>query len=188
MGGDPPPGGTGHSALIEEADTCAVRGRALAVRLQRALTLLAGECKTQKEACATAGMTQRALQKALKRPSVRAYMREEILASLGVSASRAARRLHELIDQGDNAMASYHASKFALAVGAGVSPRDERPPLNVNVGVSVGYVIDTSRRRRPIDPDVVDRSEVSPVGGVVRSRPLPVVIEGEGSAVEVPGE
>ena len=50
----------------------------------------------------------------------------------------------------------------------------KRQPVNVNVGVSVGYVIDTSRRRRD--------AQGNPIGTVMR----PEVIEGE--AVEAPGE
>jgi hypothetical protein len=85
----------GHPGVPDETPEAKKRRGAyvVSVRLQRALTMLAtGEAKTQKDACEAAGMTPRALSLALKRPSVREYMRTEILASLGVSASRAAHR------------------------------------------------------------------------------------------------
>jgi hypothetical protein len=158
------------SDVIEQPAGKKLRGNyAVSPRLQRALAMLAsGEAKTQAEACAAAGLTARALQLALKRPSVRDYMRTEILASLGLTATRAARLLAEVVEQSDNAMASYHASKFALAVGANVAPP---PPPGVNVNIlnapgPVGYVVRIVRKGDGVDAGAQLRPpDVSPARG-----------------------
>ena len=114
-------------------------------RLQRALLLLAsGEAKTQDAACATAGLTPRALQKALKRPNVQSWMREQIMTSLGLSAMRASRRMDELL-RSPNEMVSFRSAAYSLAVGANIAP-PERSNVAVNVALDVraGFVIDIS--------------------------------------------
>jgi len=121
----------------------------VSARLARCLELLAsGTCRTQLEACAEAGMTPRALQLAMKRESVRAHLQASIRQSLGLSAQRAARRMHELIDSA-NQMTAFRASSFALSAGAGVvAPSSSSPGISVNVSTAVGYVIDL----RPQEP------------------------------------
>ena len=160
--------------VIEAKEPAKARGPyRVSARLARCLELLAaGTCKTQQEACDQAGMSTRALQMALKRPAVREHLQATIRQSLGLSASRAARRMHELIDS-DNAMAAFRASSFALATGAGVvAPNAATPGISVNVSTQVGYVIDL----RPQEPgprgdgallDEGDAAHISPVGGVL---------------------
>jgi hypothetical protein len=157
----------------------------VSARLQRALTLLAsGEAKTQEAAATAAGLTRRALQLALKRPSVRTYMRDEIMMVLGVSAMRAAKRMDELLTS-SNEMVSFQASRFALATGAGVAPPDRSAPLvSLNMQGS-GYVIDLrprAERSEPVSP--ADAAHLTEAGGVLRGtrRAAPVI---EGETVEI---
>lgn len=145
----------------------------VSARLARCLELLAsGTCRTQLEACAQAGMTPRALQLAMKRESVREHLQTSIRQSLGLSAQRAARRMHELIDS-ENAMAAFRASSFALSAGAGVvAPNANSPGISLNVTQNVGYLIDL----RPQQPgprgggaliDEASDAHISAVGGVL---------------------
>jgi hypothetical protein len=119
----------------------------ISARLQRALMLLAsGKAKTQHEACKGAGLTPRALQLAMKRPTVQAYMRGAIIESLGISAMRAAKRIDDLL-YSDNEMVSFQASRYALATGANIQP-SSAPSTQVNIGIGgdlrAGYIIDLS--------------------------------------------
>lgn len=139
----------------------------VSARLSRVLTLLAsGESKTQSDACAKAGMTQRALQKALKKPHVRAHLQSEIHQSLGITALRASRRIAELVEQDENKVAALRASTFALATGANVTPPQARAvAVDVTSNVSVGYVIEL-RSHDARESEYVE--EISSVGGIIR--------------------
>jgi hypothetical protein len=119
-------------------------------RLRVAIEAIAcGEAKTVSAAAAKAGMTREGLSKALQRPGVKEYMREVIRETLGVGATRAARRMVELVES-ENAMAGVAASRFLLATGAGVVPPSP-PAVHVSVtNQAVGYVIDLSGR--PVRP------------------------------------
>ena len=119
----------------------------ISARLQRALMLLAsGKAKTQHEACKEAGLTPRALQLAMKRPTVQAFMREAIIELLGISAMRAAKRIDDLL-YSNNEMVSFQASRYALATGANIQP-PSAPSTHVNIGIGgdlkAGYIIDLS--------------------------------------------
>jgi hypothetical protein len=77
--------------------------------------LASGKAKTQAEACQDVGMTTRALQLALKRENVRAYMRQMIMSELGVSSMRAATKMRELLDS-SNAVAAFRSSAYLPAL------------------------------------------------------------------------
>jgi hypothetical protein len=150
-----------NSEIVEAEKPTKTRGPyRVSARLARCLELLAsGTCRTQLEACAEAGMTPRALQLAMKRESVREHLQASIRQSLGISAQRAARRMHELIDS-DNAMAAFRASSFALATGAAIVPPNANSPgISLNVTQNVGYLIDL----RPQEPD--SRGGGAPIDG-----------------------
>jgi hypothetical protein len=106
-------------AVVDEKAEGKRRGHyQVSARLAKVLTLLAsGEAKTQVEACEAAGMTPRALQLAMKKPSVRAYLQQVVMTSLGLSAAKAAKRMDELLHS-SNEMVSFNASRFALGAGA----------------------------------------------------------------------
>lgn len=129
---------------------------AVGARLAKVLTLLAsGTAKNQAEACAMAGYTTRALQFALKKASVRVFMQEQVVMSLGLTAMKAAKRVDELLHS-PNEMTALGASKFALATGLQIMPPDQRvsPLVAINIQ-NPGYVIDLSRAGDPQPPSNV---------------------------------
>jgi hypothetical protein len=143
------------------------RAKSLGPRLVKAIeALVSGEHRTIKNAAGFAGLTREALSKALAKPHVQAHMRERIQQVLRVGAAVAGSRMVELL-RSPNEMVGFNASRFLLATGAGIAPPTQ-PMVAVNVGLPVGYVIDTSRRRRgPIDGDTIDPSGTTDVGGVL---------------------
>jgi hypothetical protein len=127
------------------------RAKSIGPRLFKAIeALVVGERCTIKDAAAFAGLTREALSKALAKPHVQAHMRKRIQQVLRVGAAVAGNRMVELLHS-PNEMVGFNASRFLLATGAGIAPPTQ-PMVAVNVGLPVGYVIDTSRRRRgPVD-------------------------------------
>ncbi len=154
--------------LTEPAAERKRRGNyAVSARLAKVLTLLvSGECKTQKGACAAAGYTPRALQAALRKSSVKSYMQEVVMTSLGVSAMKAAKRIDDLLHS-PNEMVAFNSSRYALATGLQIAP-PERSGATVNVGiVGAGFILDL-------------REDVS----APLPRPPGLVIEGEAVELE----
>src|SRR5262245_26878668 len=139
-------------ALPAERKARGPRGNyAVSAGIKRALTLLAsGAAKTQGEACATAGVTTRALQLAMKRPSTKTWLQSEIMSALGISALKAAKRMDELLHS-SNEMVGFQASRFALATGAGVAPPERSgATVSVNIGVAAGYILDLTEPGGPV--------------------------------------
>jgi hypothetical protein len=69
------------------------------------------------------------------------HMRQKVLRSLAIAATRAGATKVELLDS-DNEMVRDRASSFVLGL-AGIQPATS-PSLNINVEVRAGYVIDLS--------------------------------------------
>lgn len=103
--------------------------------------LLDGSCKTQKAAAERVGMNATYLCEALTKPKIQAFIARETRRTIAQGEMRASARLLELIDAGSEHV-SLDASKHVLAIG-GIRP-PEQGTANVNVNVSVGYVIDLS--------------------------------------------
>jgi hypothetical protein len=168
----------------------------VSARLAKVLTLLAsGEAKTQVEACAAAGLSPRALQKAMKRPNVRAYLQEVVTRSLGLTAARAAKRMDELLHS-TNEMVSFQASRFALGAGAGVTMPERSGPL-VNIQMGSGFQIDLREPHEMGQPlSVRDAAVVEARGGGAAGvvlyggapSPVPVTIDAVAEPVEVGGD
>jgi hypothetical protein len=109
-------------------------------RVSTAIDLLAsGKARTQKEAAELCGMNESYLGRALKKPHVTGVLRERIERNLQRGALRASGRVVELVDSASSPV-SFDASKLLLGI-AGYRVA-ETPTSIVNVGVSVGYVID----------------------------------------------
>jgi hypothetical protein len=142
-------------------------------RLQHTLEALAtGRAKTIVEAAGLAGLTREAVSQALRKLDVKTYMRETIMETLGIGATRASRRMVELLEA-DNSLVQFNASRFLLGTGARVT-MPSPPSTTVNVGImteKAGFVIDLSERNEE------RRFVVSPADD-------PRVIEG--SAEEIP--
>lgn len=106
--------------------------------------LVSGEARTQKEAATIAGIDHVNLCKQLKRDHINDYYQREIKRKLLGSGTinLAALRMISLIDDPASAKVMYDASD-RLLTAAGVLPSAKgHQSTTVNVGVSVGYVID----------------------------------------------
>jgi phage/plasmid primase-like uncharacterized protein len=103
--------------------------------------LLTGECKTQKAAAERIGTSATYLCTQLKKPAVEAFIARRTRETIAQGKMRASARLLELVDASSEHV-SLDASKHVLAI-EGIRPPDQGA-VNVNVGVSVGYVIDLS--------------------------------------------
>jgi len=138
-------------------------------RIRAAIEALAsGKVRTIQAAAEVAQMSREGLSKALARENVKGYLRERIQEELGVGASRASRKVLELMENAQNSMVQLGAAKFLLATGAGIVPPSP-PGTTVNIGIAtqpVGYCIDLQ------EADDVDDSRV------IRAAPGPL-IEGE---------
>jgi hypothetical protein len=103
--------------------------------------LLSGECKTQKAAAERVGMNASYLCDVLTRPKIQAFIARETRRNITQGTMRASARLVELVDASSEHV-SLDAAKHVLAI-EGIKP-PEQGQVSVNVGVSVGYVIDLS--------------------------------------------
>jgi hypothetical protein len=103
--------------------------------------LLDGTCKTQKAAAERVGMNATYLCEALTKPKIQAFIARETRKTITQGTMRASARLLELVDASSEHV-SLDASKHVLAI-EGIRP-PEQGAANVNVNVSVGYVIDLS--------------------------------------------
>lgn len=124
--------------------------RPISKRLRRVVDLLvSGECKTQKAACVRIGMHPDHVCRELKKPQVQAFIARRTRETISAGTMRASARLLELVDASSEHV-SLDASKHVLAIEGIRPPNDSQ--VSVNVGVSVGYVIDLSGSapQRPI--------------------------------------
>jgi hypothetical protein len=113
----------------------------LSKALAQAIDMLArGEVKTQKEAAEAVKLTPEHLCRMLAKPHVRGVMHQRASENLARSTLRASARLTELLDAASEHV-SLDASKHVLGI-AGIRPPETGSNVSVNVGVSVGYVID----------------------------------------------
>jgi hypothetical protein len=103
--------------------------------------LLTGECTTQKAAAERIGTSAAYLCTQLRKPAVEAFIARRSRETIAQGQMRASARLIQLIDASSEHV-SLDATKHTLAIG-GIRPPDQGQ-VNVNVGVSVGYVIDLS--------------------------------------------
>jgi hypothetical protein len=123
-------------------------------RISQAIDLLAtGEVKYQKDAAERVGLTAEHLSRMLAKPHVRGVMHARATENLARATLRASARVAELMDASSEHV-SLDASKHVLAIG-GIRPPDTSHGVHVNVGVSVGYVIDlTPGAHVPHAPDI----------------------------------
>jgi hypothetical protein len=83
----------------------------------------------------------------LGKPHVQVFIEREARRTIAAGQMRASHRLLELIDDKSGAV-SFDATKHVLGI-AGIRPPDTSHGVHVNVGVSVGYVIDNTEPRAP---------------------------------------
>jgi hypothetical protein len=75
----------------------------------------------------------------LGRPHVQVFIEREARRTIAVGTLRASHRVLELVDASSEHV-SLDASKHVLGI-ANIRPPDSSHGVNVNVGVSVGYVV-----------------------------------------------
>jgi len=109
--------------------------------MQKVLTALATKGMTQREAAKQAGMSENWLSTALRKPEIQAFIARKTRETIQLGTLRASNRILELVDASSEHV-SLDASKHVLAI-EGIRPPDQGQ-VSVNVGVSVGYVIDLS--------------------------------------------
>lgn len=96
----------------------------------------------------------------LSKPHVQVFLERESRRILSVGQLRASHRMLELVDS-SAAGTSFDASKHVLAIG-GIRPPDTSHGVHVNVGVSVGYVIDLTGQSAPdIRTQIVEHDQGS---------------------------
>jgi hypothetical protein len=110
-------------------------------RMRKVLTDLATKGITQREAASRAGMNESHLSRELRKPQIQAFIARKTRETIQLGTLRASNRILELVDASSEHV-SLDASKHVLAI-EGIRPPDQGQ-VSVNVGVSVGYVIDLS--------------------------------------------
>jgi hypothetical protein len=142
------------TALARQPDAATVpelgKRERIPPKIQKAVRfLLTGECKTQKAAAERAGLSPTYLCEQLAKAKIQAFIARESRKTIAHGQMRASARLLELLDA-QSEHVSLDASKHVLAI-EGIRPPDQGA-ISVNVGVSVGYVIDLSGASQPPAP------------------------------------
>lgn len=130
-------------------------------RMRKVLTDLATKGITQREAANRAGMNESHLSRELRKPQIQAFIARKCRETIQVGTLRASNRILELVDASSEHV-SLDASKHILAI-EGIRPPDQGQ-VNVNVGVSVGYVIDLSGNTPHPSATVIDARLTQPDG------------------------
>jgi hypothetical protein len=103
--------------------------------------MVSGECKTIADATQQVGLARESLRRALNRPHVAQLLRQKVMRSLAIAATRAGATKIELLDS-DNEMVRDRSSSFILGL-AGIAPATA-PSVSLNIEMKAGYVIDLS--------------------------------------------
>jgi len=118
--------------------------------MQQALGHLATKGVNQREAAKLAGISEFHLSRELKKPQIQAFIARKRSEIIQIGSLKAATRAVELID----AESEHVAAKVSLAILAHTGDvKGDSNQVAVNVGVSVGYVIDLTGAR-PVGPIV----------------------------------
>jgi hypothetical protein len=124
--------------------------------MRQVLINLATKGVTQREAARLAGMNESHLSRELRKPQIQEFIARKARETLTLGTLRASARVVELIDA-DSGHVALDASKHVLALD-GIAPQ-ERGQVAVNVGVSVGYVIDLAGPRETPKPAIENDSQ-----------------------------
>jgi hypothetical protein len=147
-------------------------------KVHQAIELIAtGRVKTIKAAAERVGYARETLSKKLSQPECVAAMKARAAKEVALGSGRAAARLNELMES-PSAKVSMEATKFSLQA-AGIGPATAAP-VNVNVEMRAGYVIDL--RPRNYDGPAA-RAVIPGAGAVIDVKPKPIadvpIIEAE---------
>jgi len=120
----------------------ATRERRISAKLRQAIDLLlSGECATKKAAAARANLSPEHLSRSLREPHVQVFIESRVRETIAGAQMKAARVLEELLESGRSEHVKADVARHVLGLGGHVVKNVS--PL-VNVGVSIGYVIDLS--------------------------------------------
>jgi hypothetical protein len=120
-------------------------------RMQQALIHLATKGVNQREAAKLSGISEFHLSRELKKPQIQAFIARKRSEIIAIGSLKAATRAVDLID----AESEHVAAKVSLAILAHTGDvKGDSAQLAVNVGVSVGYVIDLSGQTQQPQPVV----------------------------------
>jgi hypothetical protein len=149
------PAMTASTAISAPTTTKKLRKRRISPKIVQAVELLAkGECRTQKQAAERVGVSEEWLSTMLGRDETRVLLEQTCRKFIRTGTVRATARLVELLDSA-SARTSLEAAKHVLGI-ENIRPPADGAPI-VNIGLSVGYVIDLSGGPRDITPDADDR-------------------------------
>jgi hypothetical protein len=109
--------------------------------------MVSGECKKIADAAQAVGLARESLSRALSKPHVAELMRQKVVRSLAIAATRAGATKVELLDSASELVRD-RASSFVLGL-AGIRP-ETSPTVNLNIKVKAGYVIDLSDEPPPM--------------------------------------
>ncbi|MDH2343246.1 hypothetical protein [Bradyrhizobium sp. SSUT77] len=136
----------------EPAETRVPRHR-IPAKISAAIDLLvSSECKQVKDAAEQVGLRRETLSRALAKPHIADFMRQEVVKNLNKATMRAGAVKVELLDS-PSELVRDRASNFVLGL-AGIAPA-EQPSINLNVEIRAGYVIDLSDDPAPA-PRTID--------------------------------
>jgi hypothetical protein len=110
-------------AVLDDAPppATAERPRRISKKITTAIDLMvSGECKKITEAAEKVGLARESLSRALSKPYIAEHLRQKVLRSLAIAATRAGATKVELLDSA-NEMVRDRASSFVLGL-AGIQP------------------------------------------------------------------
>ena len=146
-----PPGTPAKRALavLDDPAPAAVPGppKRISKKVRNAIdALVSGDCKQIKEAAEKVGLARESLSRALSKPHVAELMRQKVVRSLAIAATRAGATKIELLDSASELVRD-RASTFVLGL-AGIQPATQ-PSVSLNIEVRAGYVIDLTDEPSP---------------------------------------
>lgn len=134
------------------------RERTLSRRVRRAIDLIATrKAATQKAAADAVGLHPDSLCRALRTTAAQVFLEQRARQTIAVASARASERMVELVDASSEHV-SLDAAKHVLAIG-NIRPPESGSHVSVNVGVSVGYVIDLTPGQSAAPERVIDHED-----------------------------
>lgn len=125
----------------------------LSPKIEQAIELLeSGECETQKAAAARVGVSDTYLCRVLAREQVQVFIAQRRARNIAMGSLRASRRFVQLVGAESEHVAA-KVSERLLEQSGDLRTASNGSQVSVNVGVSVGYVIDNSEPAVTIEGD-----------------------------------
>lgn len=116
-------------------------------RMMKALSLIGTRGMTQREAAKQVGMSETWLSTALRKPELQAFIARKCSENMQIGTLRASKRFLELIDAESEHVAAKVSDRILTSEGI---LKSDTSQVAVNVGVSVGYVIDLTGHGAPV--------------------------------------